>query len=585
MLKFVRQLKSHYLQLIQESPNDSKHLGELKDSLSTLRLAEASLLKVDLNQKDPEHPLQIAILGPTQAGKSTLLNLITESRSAGVSALAGYTVHAHGYTFAVSENNHAWLDELFDGFDVGTSNQLDPDNYQQVGILSSPDTTLDSLPPCVIWDTPDFDSVEAFGYNTAVLRTLALADIVVLISSREKYADKSVWDLIELIEPLNKPMLVCINKLDDKNKSTIVNSFNERFHQVLPKSKAPTVLSIPFVKHLDDSASGLPSSIRNELIHNFQRLAKNIDREQDQLASYRFIESHWQPWIGPITSEHQANKLWNEIINSTLDGAESQYKRDYLNNPDSYDAFNRTLVQLLVLLEIPGVAETFSKARKLITWPIRKLIQIGKDKTGNAEPKEGMERIVLNNICNNSLTSLIASCESQGEKDQSQALWWNKLTQELLENRQSLKDGFEDQVQSYQSGFEQNIEDAARQLYKNLEQKPATLNSLRAARVTADAAAVGLALKTGGIGVNDLLLAPAMLSVTSMLTESALGKYIDRVKAKLRVSQVQAIRKTLLDDYLKHSLLGLSSPTYNDKHISEDILLKAETQLRNSRAK
>lgn len=585
MLKFVRQLKDHYLQLTQELPQDSEQLIELKDSLSTLRLAEATLLKVDLNRRVPEHPLQIAVVGPTQAGKSTLLNLLTQSRSAGVSALAGYTVHAHAYTFGVVEENHLWLQELFDGFEVGTSNQLNPDNYQQVGILTAPHTTLDSLSPCVIWDTPDFDSVEAFGYNTAVLRTLALADIVILVSSREKYADKSVWDLIELIDPLKKPLLVCINKLDEKNKSTILNSFIERFAEVLPRSKTPVVLSIPFVKHLDDSASELPKSVRRELIDNLQALAKNVDREKDQLASYHFIESHWQPWTGPISSEHQANKQWHDIIDNTLDGAESQYKRDYLNNPDGYDAFNKTLVQLLVLLEIPGVAETFSQARKFITWPLRKLIQMGKDKTGRSEPKESLERVVLSNICNNTLTSLIESCETQAEKNESLRAWWDKLAQDLLENRQSLSDEFSGQVQTYQSEFEQDINEAAQELYKNLEQKPATLNSLRAARVTADAAAVGLALKTGGIGINDLLLAPAMLSVTSMLTESALGKYVDRVKVKLRVSQMQAVRDSLLDDCLKKNLLGLSKPNFNDKHISEEALLKAESQLRNSHAK
>lgn len=585
MLNFVRRLKDHYLQLIQETPASLEQLSELKDSVSTLRLAEATLLKVDLNQKAPEHPLQIAVLGPTQAGKSTLLNLLTESRSAGVSALAGYTVHAHAYTFGVPEDNQVWLQELFDGFDVGTSNQLDPENYQQVGILSSPNTPFDSLPPCVIWDTPDFDSVEAYGYNTAVLRTLALADVIVLISSREKYADKSVWDLIELIEPLKKPMLVCINKLDDKNKSTILSSFSDRFQQVFPKSKVPAIYSIPFVKQLDDSASGLPKKIRRDLIQQIQKLVKKVDRDRDQLASYQFIESHWQPWTGPITNEHRAKKQWNNIVETTLDGAESQYKRDYLNNPDSDDAFNKTLVQLLILLEIPGVAETFTQARKFITWPIRKLIQVGREKTGNVEQKEGMEEIVLGNICSNTLISLIENCEAEALNDESLKPWWDNLSQELLEKRQSLSDEFRHQIHAYQSEFEQDIDGAARDLYKNLEQKPATLNSLRAARVTADAAAVGLALKTGGIGINDLLLAPAMLSVTSMLTESALGKYIDRVKAKLRVTQMQAVRSMLLDDYLKHTLLGLSHRDNNDKKISEEVLLKAESQLRNSRAK
>ncbi|MCB1757589.1 MAG: GTP-binding protein, partial [Gammaproteobacteria bacterium] len=105
-------------------------------------------------------------------------------------------------------------------------------------------------------------------------------------------------------------------------------------------------------------------------------------------------------------------------------------------------------------------------------------------------------------------------------------------------------------------------------------------------RVTADAAAVGLALKTGGIGLNDFLLAPAMLSVTSMLTESALGRYIDRVKAKLRIEQLDAVKSQLLEGYLKTSLLQLAeqSGASAQSTITEQALQKARSLLSNSRA-
>ncbi len=113
------------------------------------------------------------------------------------------------------------------------------------------------------------------------------------------------------------------------------------------------------------------------------------------------------------------------------------------------------------------------------------------------------------------------------------------------------------------------------------------MNSLRAARATADAAAVVLALKTGGIGINDLLLAPAMLSVTSMLTESALGRYLNLVKAKLRVEQLESVKNQLYEGYLKQALLDLGKQNSNndDVFISENSLSAAAESLRKSRAK
>ena len=65
------------------------------------------------------------------------------------------------------------------------------------------------------------------------------------------------------------------------------------------------------------------------------------------------------------------------------------------------------------------------------------------------------------------------------------------------------------------------------------------LNSLRATRVTTDAAAIALTLHMGGIGVHDLIFAPAMLTVTSLLAESAIGSYMHKVEHELKQHQLQ----------------------------------------------
>jgi len=92
-------------------------------------------------------------------------------------------------------------------------------------------------------------------------------------------------------------------------------------------------------------------------------------------------------------------------------------------------------------------------------------------------------------------------------------------------------------AQQARQEFEPEIELAAKKLYEQLQSQPALLNTLRAARATADAAAVALAVKSGGLAPADLVLAPAMLSVTTLLTESALGRYLDTVKEDLKRRQ------------------------------------------------
>ena len=53
--------------------------------------------KGQLVNSSPEQPLQMTIVGPTQAGKSSLVNVLLNTGVAGVSPLAGYTVHPQGF--------------------------------------------------------------------------------------------------------------------------------------------------------------------------------------------------------------------------------------------------------------------------------------------------------------------------------------------------------------------------------------------------------------------------------------------------------------------------------------------------------
>ena len=76
--------------------------------------------------------------------------------------------------------------------------------------------------------------------------------------------------------------------------------------------------------------------------------------------------------------------------------------------------------------------------------------------------------------------------------------------------------------------------------------------------MTTDAAGVALAVKSGGLAPADLVLAPAMLSVTTLLTESALGRYLDTVKRELQAEQRRLVRRELLEGVLGETLVRLA---------------------------
>ena len=103
------------------------------------------------------------------------------------------------------------------------------------------------------------------------------------------------------------------------------------------------------------------------------------------------------------------------------------------------------------------------------------------------------------------------------------------------------------------------------------------LNALRVGRVGADAAGVLVAVKTGAVGVTEALLTPAMLSVTSILTESVAGKFMASVKEQLRERQRDLVRDLLRQEVLA-PLLYMQNYQSNAAlfRISEGELAEAE---------
>jgi len=524
MEAFIQQLLLRYTALVEGQAMDPQRVRLMQQRLNALRLADAALAKNRLGREHPDHSIHIGILGPTQAGKSTLVNLLTGSTIAGVSPLAGYTVHAQAFILGGIDRERmlAGAQLLFPGFTAVeppalTATQL---NSFSTSVCNFDSNTpgADHLTPSVLWDSPDFDSVDSRGYRSAVLRVAALADVLILMISKDKYADKSVWDMLQLLLPLGKPWVVCINKLSPGDSAVIVSSFQRRFREIHTGADMPVVIPLPYIKGLDNSASALAEAARLPLLDALGDARLRVDRSAQSINTYHFIDHHWDSWVEPVVSEHAAADLWQALIDSAIESSLQDYATHYLEHPQKYDTFNRALAELLSLLEIPGLAGALGAARQVVTWPVRKLLSLGRavvDRSGLPEHAvTDLEQEVLAQAVQHLLTHLVNEALEESEKAQDDSLWWSRLQRRLRQDRLTLEQDFARAVAQYQEDFHPRIEHAAQQLYRNLQKQPALLNTLRAARVSADAAAVVLAVKSGGLAATDLVLAPAMLSLT-----------------------------------------------------------------------
>ena len=573
MLEFIQLLNQRYQTVLSQPGNEASKIG-YQQRIDQLILAEAFMRKGKLINSSPRQPLQMAVVGPTQAGKSSLVNVLLNSSVAGVSPLAGYTIHPQGFCQGVSLIDCSGLQHYFGRFQQLQQAHIPRDRHDCYSLTETASNSL-HLPHGVLWDTPDFDSIDSATYKEGVIRAVALADIIILVVSKEKYADQSVWDMMSTLEALHQPTVICLNKLNEGSEALLIQSLKEKW-QLARKDDFPEVVPLYYQKQ-----TGLPYWPESKQTLLMQ-LASKVDYKKHARFEQDLLQKHWQTWLEPVVAEHQALNNWHGLVDIAIKQALEHYQRDFLNHPHHYETFQQALAELLTLLEIPGLAGFLTGARKVLTWPVRQMMKMGRKKLHIADSSQ--ELVLLNQIAEHLLIQLADRLMDNAEQGD-QRLWWKEFSSLLRRQRQAILQDFSVAAKEYHVTFQQDVEKTAQHLYHKLQEQPLVLNSLRATRVTTDAAAIALTLHMGGIGVHDLIFAPAMLTVTSLLAESAIGSYMHKVEHELKQHQLNTVKQALFVESIGQKLFALPEQLSTMTHfnISPDQLQAAEHQLTEKR--
>ncbi len=504
-------------------------------------------------------PLQVAVIGPTQVGKSTLVNLLLGVEQAEASALAAYTERLYGFSQPSVQGDADWITDIL--HDAALT--LQP--------VKRP-FPIDAI----VWDTPDFDSHRSHQYRELIARVAALADVLVLVVSKEKYADLSVWQTLQLLQPLQRTLIICLNKVS-ADEQVIKNALVDRLSESDWGKMNVPILTLPYI----DKDSVFGALARSEQIARLKTQVldpHNFCSEENRLRGIqRVIVQNWDGWLLPVRHEIGAADSWQAKVDQCLKGALIDYRAQYLAHDHHDDAFNQTILQLLELLEIPALSEPLSKVRRVLTWPARKMFGVWQQQTGR-RAKEQSENIILADIIDHALLVLRMSVTQNVTEQGQVGLWWGALSRVYHDKAEKIRHQFPVSVNDYQKEFAPEIEKAARLIYVRLQQNPVVLNALRATRLSADLAGVVIAVKTGSIGISEALLTPAMLSVTSVLTEGAVGKYVGSVREQLKQQQYELVQR-LLQEQFAAPLLNLELELPGLFNVSERKLGQAETAL------
>ena len=571
MLEFIQLLKSRYQSVLTQLDKRDPQYFEYQTRMEQLLYGEAFIRKGLLIADKPGFPLQIAVIGPTQAGKSSIVNLLLNSDLAGVSPLAGYTVHSQGFCHQVSVDDCDGLQHYFGRFQCLDRAALSRSRFDCYAL--GPSLSASSLlPECVVWDTPDFDSIDAADYREGVIRTMALADLIVLVVSKEKYADQSVWDVMQTIAAFGQPTLICLNKLAEGSETLVLESLRQKWQQSR-NEPMPPVVSMLFHKQ-----SALPSWPVAET-RIIASLLKQVQHKKQPAYQQQLLNHYWPQWLEPVFTEHRNQAHWETLVDQCLARALTAYRRDFLDHPHHYHTFQDALLKLLNLLEIPGLAKALGKTRRVMTWPIRKLMALGQ---GGFNPSPAQEVGVLNQIGDHLMIQLADKLLEITESEALYGSWWRESASLLRQKKSELLQSYQQGVLAYHQDFKQDVDAAAHRLYYKLQEQPLVLNSLRATRLSTDAGALLLAIQAGGIGVHDLIITPIMLTVTSLLAESAIGGYMHKVEAELKQHQLQTVNTALFENCLRDRLYRLPGQSHSPTrfNITQEQCLLAEQALK-----
>ncbi len=507
----------------------------------------------------------IVVIGPTQAGKSTLVNRIAAADVVGVSPRAGFTRRAARVRFGGSEARGLIASAVAEPVDDPSRPARGPLDAVCVAAPCEADWSGIAL-----WDTPDFDSLAAHDYRASLLGALASADLLICVLTREKYADLAVWQLLDFVAPLDRRLLICLNKMTPDVEPVIRSTLSESL--AARPQLARTVAGV--IAHPLESPGDDVERAARELRRSAHEAVREARRDERPRGVARLVRLHWRDWTRAIQAEHAALDRWRACVSDELDALQGAYARDVLDHPDRNVAFARTIQALLELLELPGLSRVARQARAVTSWPWRRLAELVRRRrsTPGASSRPGEPRY-LSELAEHLLLRLERTAAGQrisAERNNVQAAeardenaagsaFWMRIEQRLAGRGTELRRMFLDCATNLHEQLRDDIRAAAESLYERLRERPALLNSLRAARVTADAASLLLAIKTAGLGATDLLLGPAFFGVVSLLTESAVGSYVGSVAAGLRRKQLELFRRRLLEDVLQPELIALAT--------------------------